>query len=50
MPIDLTWDVLPPEVYDAVVDEVDFRFGASSASSSPTVCPTKARNISWMIG
>jgi hypothetical protein len=29
MPIDLTWHVLPPGVYDAVVDEVDFRFGAN---------------------
>jgi hypothetical protein len=29
MPIDLSWRVLPPGVYDAIVDKVDFRFSAS---------------------
>ena len=29
MAIDLSWDVLPPGVYDAVVGKVDFRFGAN---------------------
>jgi hypothetical protein len=29
MPIDLSWNALPPGVYDAHVDKVDFRFGAS---------------------
>lgn len=29
MPIDLEWDALPPGVYDAVVHEVDFKFGAA---------------------
>jgi hypothetical protein len=29
MSIDLSWDVLPPGVYDAVVHEVDFKFGST---------------------
>jgi hypothetical protein len=29
MPIDLEWDALPPGVYDAVVHEVDFKFGSA---------------------
>jgi hypothetical protein len=29
MSIDLSWDVLPAGVYDAVVDELEFRFGAN---------------------
>jgi hypothetical protein len=29
MPFDLEWDALPPGVYDAVVHEVDFKFGSA---------------------
>ena len=29
MSIDLSWDVLPPGVYEAVVHEVEFKFGST---------------------
>ena len=29
MPIDLEWDAIPAGVYDAVVHEVDFKFGST---------------------
>jgi hypothetical protein len=29
MPLDLTWDVLPPGVHDGVITEVDFKFGST---------------------
>ena len=51
MPIDLSWDALPPESTTPIVDKVDFRFGAKFQPRHHLLCaPTKARNISWMIG
>ena len=29
MPIDLSWDALPPGVHDGVITEVDFKFGST---------------------
>jgi hypothetical protein len=29
MPLDLTWDVLPPGVHNGVITEVDFKFGST---------------------
>jgi hypothetical protein len=29
MPLDLTWDALPPGVHNGIIHEVDFRFGST---------------------